>query len=227
MNRQHVLSIFLLLGVALGSWQNLSAKQSAMTSVPTGNSVQSDVRGVIPAALSHSIDSARLKEGQQVEATTTVALRSGSGILIPSDSKIIGHVTAATARSKGANQSTLGIVFDKIRLTGGRELPINGVIQAIAPNPKASAGPDTGAASSGTMAKDTGTNAATMPNPVWGPGPFAGDNPGEKKMGNLLKKDSSGVVGFKNMELENNSVLTSSNKEIKLDQGAQILIKAE
>ena len=48
----------------------------------------------------------------------------------------------------------------------------------------------------------------------------------EKAGGKMLNPHSTGVVGIKNLQLDNN-VLTSTNKEVKLDQGSQLMIKAE
>jgi hypothetical protein len=228
MRRPYLAALVFLLGISLCFGETAPAPQNVAAShkaVPAGDA--NAMHGIIAVQLSRSIDSKRLKEGEEIDARTVVALRSGSGILIPSDSKVIGHVTEAKARSKGDPESSLGIVFDKIQVSGGKDFPINGVIQAVAPNPKAISGPDTGAAGSGTLAKMDGTNSATMPNPGWGPGPSIGENPGDRRVGTVLNPHSVGVVGLKNLELEHNSVLTSSNKEVKLDMGSQILIKAE
>jgi hypothetical protein len=43
----------------------------------------------------------------------------------------------------------------------------------------------------------------------------------------MLGPHSTGVIGIKNLQLDNNSVLTSTGKEVKLDSGSQIMIKVE
>jgi hypothetical protein len=181
------------------------------------------IRGTLPAALAKSIDSKKLKEGDEVDAMIVAALRTGNGIMIPAGSKIIGHVTQSKARSKGDPDSSLAIVFDKIQIPG-KDLSIKGIIQAVGPNPEASSGPDTGAAGAGTMGK---FDSSTMASPVSSAGAPVGSNPGHGSSGKLLSPQSTGVVGIKNLQLDSNSVLTSSGKEVKLDQGSQILIKAE
>ncbi len=218
----------LLLSFTLAFGQATAAPQNPTGSATAAQSSDPNaVHGLIPVQLSKSLDSKKMKQGDKVEARTVVALNGPSGMLIPSDSKVIGHVTEASARSKGDAQSSLGIVFDKIELSTGKELPIKATLQAVGPNPKALAGPDTGAAGSGTLAKQDGGNYATTPNPGWGPGTYPGENPADKKVGTVLNAHSTGVVGIKNLELQNNSVLVTGNKEVKLDMGSQILIKAE
>ena len=227
MNRAAVLAFFIALAIATSVGQSASPAQTLANPAHSEKADAPDaVRGIIPISLSRSLDSKKLKPGDEVDGKVVSALRTGSGLLIPSDSKIVGHVTEASARSKGDAQSSLGIAFDKIELGGGKEIAINGVVQAVAPDPQAVAGPNTGAAGSGTLAKMDGSNSATMPNPGWGAGPGIGENPGDRKNGSMLNPHSMGVIGYHNLQL-NNSVLTSTNKEVKLDGGSQMLIKAE
>jgi hypothetical protein len=44
-------------------------------------------------------------------------------MLIPSGTKVIGHVTQAQARSKGDPQSSLAIVFDKFEVAKDEDIP--------------------------------------------------------------------------------------------------------
>jgi len=85
------------------------------------------------AALSSPIDSKKCKPGDPVNAHTTEAAKSEGKAVIPKGSKLVGHVTQASARAKGESESSLGIVFDKAILKNGQEIPLNNVtIQAIA-----------------------------------------------------------------------------------------------
>ncbi len=85
------------------------------------------------AALSSPIDSKKCKPGDPVNARTTEAAKSEGKTVIPKGSKLVGHVTQASARAKGESESSLGIVFDKAILKNGQEIPLNNVtIQAIA-----------------------------------------------------------------------------------------------
>src|SRR5713101_191230 len=85
------------------------------------------------AALSSPLDSKKCKSGDPVNAHTTEAAKSEGKAVIPKGSKLVGHVTQASARAKGESESSLGIVFDKAILKNGQEIPLNNVtIQAIA-----------------------------------------------------------------------------------------------
>jgi len=178
--------------------------------------------GPMPAQLTKSLDSKKMKEGDEVTGRITADIRSRDGTTIPRDSKLIGHVTEAKARSKGDPQSALGIVFDKISLPGGKDLAIKGVIQAVGPNPSAgaqnaaNAGPGPGMMA-GHEGQGTGTTPPPMPNMA--PTPQAGTP--------ILNGQSKGVVGIRNLELGENSVLFSSGKEVRLDSGTQMIVLVE
>src|SRR5258707_15310530 len=84
------------------------------------------------ATLNSPIDSKKCKPGDAVTAHTTEAAKSEGKTVIPKGSKLVGHVTQASARAKGESESALGIVFDKAILKNGQEVPLNVAIQAIA-----------------------------------------------------------------------------------------------
>src|SRR5712671_1993660 len=84
------------------------------------------------AALSSPIDSKKCKPGDPVNAHSTEAVKSEGKTVIPKGSKLVGHVTQASARGEGESESSLGIVFDKAILKNGQEIPLNAGIQAIA-----------------------------------------------------------------------------------------------
>ncbi len=84
------------------------------------------------AALSSPVDSKKCKPGDAVNAHTTETVKSEGKTVIPKGSKLVGHVTQASARAKGESESALGIVFDKAILRNGQEIPLSAGIQAIA-----------------------------------------------------------------------------------------------
>jgi hypothetical protein len=110
---------------------NASASTSASTQAGQ-NSVSLSSGTIIEAALAGSVDARKNKEGDQVVARTTQAVKSEGQVVIPKGSKLVGHVTQAKARSKGESESALGIVFDRAVLKNGQEVPIQVVIQALA-----------------------------------------------------------------------------------------------
>jgi len=84
------------------------------------------------AALSSPIDSKKCRPGDPVNAHSTEAVKSEGKTVIPKGSKLVGHVTQASARANGESESSLGIVFDKAILKNGQEIPLNAGIQALA-----------------------------------------------------------------------------------------------
>ncbi|MGA2370446.1 MAG: hypothetical protein ACLPPV_23200 [Candidatus Korobacteraceae bacterium] len=214
MNRLAIVLTFLLLAITV------CLGQSTPAATPDNSASDSSVvHGVIPVTLAKPVDSKKLKEGDEISAKTVVALRSSSGVTVPLGSNVVGHVTQAKARSKGDPESSLGIAFDKIQLPGGKDMPIKGTLQAVGPNPSAGSGPDTGAAGGNSLNVGNGSTAAA--------GTGLGLQPGQQQGGGkILNPKSTGVVGIKNLQLDN-SVLTSTGKEVKLDQGSQMMIKIE
>jgi hypothetical protein len=84
------------------------------------------------AALSAPLDSKKCKPGDPVTARTTEGVKSDGKTVLPKGTKLVGHVTQASARAKGDAQSALGITFDRAILRNGEEMPLNVAIQAIA-----------------------------------------------------------------------------------------------
>jgi hypothetical protein len=94
------------------------------------------------AVLSKSIDAKKAKVGDEVTAKTMADATTSAGTKIPKNTKLVGHVTEAKAKSKGEAQSTLGFVFDKAVLKSGQEVPLHAVVQAVeaAPQPALNTG---------------------------------------------------------------------------------------
>ncbi len=193
---------------------------SAQTSSQEQTNSPSSIRGTLPALLSKPLDSKKLKDGDPVVCEIAGQVHDQTGRFIPMRSKIIGHVTQAQARSKGDAQSSLAMVFDKVEVGKNEEIPIKGVLQAIAPS-LGNSGPDTGPAYPPGMG-NAGTQTTTPP-PI--PGPQAGPNAGAVHP--MVTSESKGVLGFHNLQMDDNSVLTSTGKEVKLDSGTQMMIRAE
>src|SRR6266571_3860137 len=110
-----------------------AGKTQAQTSANAWASTSASAQnGQANATLSSPIDSKKCKPGDQVTAHTTEAAKSEGKTMIPKGSKLVGHVTQASARAKGESESALGIVFDKAILKNGQEIPLNVAIQAVA-----------------------------------------------------------------------------------------------
>ncbi len=228
-----------------------SADQSAQVS--TANQVATSK--TVQARLEKPVDARKNKPGDEVIAKTTQATTSNDGVAIPKGSKIIGHVTEAKAKQKGASESAVGVMFDHALLKDGRQIPLSASIQAIsAPQQIAS----------DNFAEDQAmTNGAGMA----GPGQTAGagrgmggtvptgatntlggatNSVGSTAAGTLngatsvpngaasgaLSSTSHGVIGMNGLELNANaanstegSVITSSSKNVHLDSGTEMILQ--
>ena len=211
MNRLAMVLTFSLLAIAVCVGQSAAATQ------PDGGASGKSLRGAISVSLAKSIDSKKLKEGDEIPTKTLGTLRTSDGVTIPSGSMVVGHVTQATARSKGDPTASLGIAFDKIQVPGGKDMMIKGTLQAVGPNPNGNSGPQTGAAGGNNLNPGNGSTSA---------GPNLGMQPGQAGGGKMIDPHATGVIGIKNLQLDN-SVLTTTGKEVKLDSGSQMVIKIE
>src|SRR5260370_42256359 len=123
------------IGFVLAMLCATGAAAQSPTPAETASSEASLASGtVINAALNSSIDSKKVKPGEQITAHTTEAVRSTDGrAILPKGTKLVGHVTQASARSNGQGEAVLAIQFDKAVLKDGQEVPLNVVIiQAVA-----------------------------------------------------------------------------------------------
>jgi hypothetical protein len=181
-----------------------SAAQPQLTQQPAN----AGHHGTFSVELLKPLDSKKLKVGDSVEAKLTGGITLPSGAQVPGGTTIVGHVTQATTRAKGEQESSLGISFDKLVRPGGEETPVKGVIQAVAPNPNA----DVSSANNGV---DYGVTMRSVMAP-----PAANSG---KSSAPVLNDDSTGVIGFKNMKLTD-GVITSTAKELKLDAGTRFML---
>jgi hypothetical protein len=88
---------------------------------------------ILYAELSRTLDAKKVKVGDPVTALLLADIISHGKIVAHRDSKLMGHVTEAQARSKETPESRLGVVFEKVILKGGQELPFHSVLTALHP----------------------------------------------------------------------------------------------
>src|SRR5258708_6685305 len=85
------------------------------------------------AEFTGSLNVKKLKPGDRVKAMVTQDVLSHGRIIIPEESKLLGHVTEVKARGQEDTESRLGIVFDKVLLKHHEAMDFQGVVQALAP----------------------------------------------------------------------------------------------
>src|SRR5258707_5940498 len=78
-----------------------STAQSSATQAQSANHVMIAPGSVIPVQLSKTVDAKKSKTGDEVVATVTQDLKANSGeVLMPKETKMIGHVTESQPRNK-------------------------------------------------------------------------------------------------------------------------------
>ena len=193
---------------------------------------------LLPADLSKSLDAKKAKVGDKIELKTSMDMLSHGQIVIPRGSKIEAHVTSAKPHTKDSPDSELGIAFDRIFITNGKELPMQASIQAIAPpiivnnNPfGAPAGvgaqPPPGQASNNVGSADAPGTALSSTQQIPS---MNGSKPASSAAGNALTSESHGAVGMKNITLtgaKEANKITSSTQNVHLDSDTQFMLKTE
>jgi len=191
------------------------------------------------AELRTSLDAKKAKEGDKVEAYTTEAVKFGGEVILPRGTKLLGHVTQAAARAKGDDRSALAIQFDKAVVKKDQEMPLSVKLVAIAAAEREFSGmtpsnsdpmADRGAAAAGGSPMGA---ARPQPPPSNVPSfPAADADAAKPGAGGPLAPDSRGVYGLRDLQLlteaastgEQNAVITSSGKDVRLDSGTRLLL---
>jgi hypothetical protein len=208
---------------------------------------------IIPAELSKSLDAKKNKAGDKVEAKTATDLLAHGQIVLPRNTKIVGHVTEAKARNKDSQDSTLAITFDHILYKDGHEMPIQVVVQAIGRPLQAfgmgsesssesagNLGPVAPAGVGGTMG---GASGASGPGGMGGPQPqYPGNTRPESPDPSMTRPSSGsttvaplgptseGAVGMKGLTLSSSgqgAAISSSTQNVHLDGGSQLILKTQ
>src|SRR6266478_7942032 len=223
------------------------AAQAPTASENTGSEASLAGGTVLNATLNSSLDSKKAKPGEQITAHTTEAVKSTDGrVILPKGTKLIGHVTQASARTNGQEQAMLAIQFDKAVLKDKQEMPLNVTIQAIAAPPQQASSSAFGGSSAGG-AGAPGTSPSNNPSmsgsrgarpegtPTTDPYPSGSSNGapgGDPSSGGPLPANMRGVYGLDGVKISANAngegtVLTSSAKNVHLDGGTRLLLAVQ
>lgn len=226
--------------------QGPSSAQSPAAQAESANHVKIAPGSVIPVQLSKTVDAKNAKTGDEVVATVTQDMKTNSGeVLVPKDTKVIGHITEAQARNKQQKQSELGIVFDRADVKGTQmQLPmsIQAVIALPSPSNQSSAcgteqapsAPAGGSANSSPMgggrAGSTGGTAPSAPQSY--PSGAASESEPQGGPRPAITGNTQGVIGMSDVKLESGaqntqqgSVLTSEKNNVKIEKGTMLLLR--
>ena len=215
---------------------------------PSASPVQSG--SLIYAELAKSVDSKKVKVGDEVQAKATQGVLSQGKVVIPKGSKILGKVTQVSAKGSDQQPSQLGINFDHAVLKDGTQVPLSVSLQALGGGTSAaSAGMDPspsnsqanrGISSSGMPGRASGEAAGGYGAPGGNMGGMgttnAGAGAGAGGMGTTdagpstvhLNAGSRGVVGLGGLSLSEGpqgAVITSDKKNVKLDSGIELILR--
>jgi hypothetical protein len=81
--------------------------------------------------LSKTLKAKKLKVGDKVKAEVSQDVVSHGKVIIPVETKLVGHVTEVSARDSMHPESRLGIVFDRILLKHFHDIDFEAVVQAL------------------------------------------------------------------------------------------------
>jgi hypothetical protein len=193
----------------------------ASTSAPAQAKPAAVAHGAFPVKVIKTMDSSKLKDGDTVEVETSGSFKLADGTLVPKGSKLMGHVTAAKARSKGDPDSELTVTFDKLNVANGKQLSIKGMVQAVfppeeTPEPQM-AGKASGASGGGYVGATVGTVTDAK----------TGSNTQSSAVSEPASDPKSvGVQGMQGLEL-NDGVLSSKGKNVKLGGGVRMIVHVD
>ena len=225
--------------------QPVPAAQAPTNEPPAANGTPKIAPGsVIPVQLTKTVDAKKAKTGDQVEAKVTQDMKTSSGeVLVPKDTKILGHVTEAQARSKEQKESQLAIAFDRAVMKNGTDVQLPMSVQAIIGqqnnNQAAPSGNDAGAAPSGGTSPSPagGAGRSGMAGSTPPPTPSAtatetapSDSQTASKGNPPINGQTQGVIGIPNVKFSaangsQASVVTSEKNNVKLESGTMLLLK--
>jgi hypothetical protein len=222
-------------------------QSAAPSSQPEGKTLRIAPGSVIPVELTRSIDAKKAKPGDEIEARVTQDLKGeNSEVVIPRNTKVIGHITEAEGRSKEQKESQIGIAFGHVGMKNGPDVSLSMMVQAIiaplnANRENAYAGNETGGqtvspSSPGAMGGNSNGRSemgpAATPQSL-GPTTTGGDvsttqtgtNPRQ-----TITANTQGVVGLANLNLSagnttQGSVISSDKSNVKLESGTLMLLK--
>jgi hypothetical protein len=214
-----------------------ASRGQSTSSVPLTTSSASDLAPgtTICSALANSIDAKKAKPGDTIIARVTLPVLSHGKVIIPNDAKVTGHVTWAKIRSRGSNESALGIVFDRAVLKDGSELPLSLTVQAIGREslfmPEvASQEPYNPDVAPSTPPQPSGTHMrrSQPPSP---PQPLRPDADLREPRHPILGSGSHGAIGLPDLTLTESSdpasgsMVKSPKKNVRLDSGTEVMLR--
>jgi uncharacterized coiled-coil protein SlyX len=194
------------------------------------------------AVLTSSLESRSATAGQEFTLKTLSDVVVDGQLVIPKGSRVLGHVTEAVTKGKDQPQSELWLVVEKAVRRDGSEVPLQGIIAAVAApqnnslsddptygmmhsnEPAQSGAGVSGAAGSGALpAASKASSTASV---------ATANLKGEIDKRSVLDENSRGAIGYEDLSLAWHlivpppiTVITSNGKNVKLKSGTQMLLR--
>jgi hypothetical protein len=218
---------------------------SAQANTANANRLRIAAGSVIPVQLTKGIDAKKAKTGDEVDARVTQDLKSGNGeLIVPKDTKVVGHITEAQARTKDQKESQVAITFDHVVMKDGHDasLPVSSqaiispqALNANGGNADGGASPSPAQGSAGSSSTNPGRAGSagtgmTQPRPTNAPA-TGDDSSGSAGSQPPITANTLGVVGISDMKLSTagepnqGSVVSSEKNNVKLENGTLMLLR--
>jgi hypothetical protein len=190
---------------------------------------------ILYAELTKTVDAKKAKVGDPVNAVLLADVLAHGKIVARHDAKLLGHVTEAQVHSKDIPESRLGIVFDKVILKGGQEIPFSAVLMALRPALRLQV-------ESISAPAPPGTNPASSPQPErhypMPKGPSVPQPASSRDPANRKEMDSNAHAASSDMALSDieglsldksadgsDRVVVSLSQTVKLESGVRLELK--
>jgi hypothetical protein len=107
-----------------------ASNQTSSAASTRNKSITLDSGTRVAGELQNTIDARKARVGDQVVLKTTQAIKSQGRTVVSKGSRLVGHVTEVSQKSKGNSESRVGLLFD--RLEGGSlNMPIAATITSV------------------------------------------------------------------------------------------------
>ncbi len=186
------------------------------------------------AVLTRTIESKSATAGQELVLRTMSDVVIDGELVIPRDSKLVGHVAEAITKAKDEPRSVLSVIIDKAVRKDSVEIPLQAIIVAVAApqNKSLSVDPTYGMMHSnepkmiGLSPGSAGTKAASTAAVA------TADIKGTMDASWLLTNESQGALGYEGLSLSWHlmvpppvTVFASKEKIVKLEAETQMLLR--
>lgn len=104
--------------------------QTSAAARAANKSINLDSGTRVTGQLQSAIDARKAKVGDQVVLKTTQAIKSQGRTVVSKGSRLLGHVTEVSQKSKSSGESRIGLLFDRLE-SGSLNMPVTATITSV------------------------------------------------------------------------------------------------